>query len=114
MPRLEKICLKIRTGAQGLDALPKYSINGFPLEFDETKGGTGAGETLEATGHPQSFPHTLLLSGAGRGAWDIEEFEATYHCARMEPYTVRLAPISLDHDADLNIWYEPPPKVIDV
>lgn len=114
MPRLDAFTLKIRTGASGLQEPPKYSINGFPLEFDALQGGTAPGEVLEATGHPQSFPHSLVLSGPEEGAWDIEGIEVTYECANETPYTLRLGPVSLDKRADLNLWYPRPPKVIDV
>lgn len=114
MPRLESFTLKIRTGDAGLEETPKYSINGFPLEFDEATGSTHPGETFEAKGFPQSFPHALLLSGPTTGTWDIKGIEATYQCAHLEPYTIRLGTITLGDNADLNIWYEPPPKALDV
>ena len=114
MPRLESFSIKIKTGDAGLQDTPKYSINGFPLEFDEATGSVEAGETFEGKGFPQSFPHTLLLSGPTDGTWDIQGIEATYQCAHFEPYTVRLGAIQLHDNADLNLWYEPPPKALDV
>ena len=114
MPRLDQFNLKITTGAQGLEGPLKFSINGFPLGFDEVAGGTGAGETAEVQGSPQSFPHALLLGGPEEGAWEIEGIEATYHCQAEEPYTVRLGAVTLDHRSDLNIWHPRPGEVLDV
>jgi hypothetical protein len=94
--------------------MPRYSINGFKLDFDELNGGTGPGETLEALGRPESFPHSLHLTGPQNGTWEIEGIEATYECMGLEPYTVRLGAITLDDESDLNIWHERPAKVIDV
>lgn len=114
MPRLDTFKLSLRTGDSGPGAVPKYTINGFPLEFDEFEGGTGPGETLQAVAHPQSFPHTLILSGPEEGNWDIEGGEITYHCDGDDPYTLTLGAVSLDDHADLNLWYAKPPKVFDV
>ena len=114
MPRLDTFEIKIRTGDSGLNAAPKYGINGFPLEFDESSGGTGAGETFVAKGEPQSFPHSLTLIGPEQGEWRIEGAEITYQCANETPYTVRLGGVTLDHRSDLNLWHPRPPQVIDV
>jgi len=114
MPRLETFSLTIKTGAQGLGKPPKYAINGFPLEFEEAKGGTGPGETIELTGSPQSFPHSLTLAGPEEGEWEIAEIQARYECAGSEPYTVRLGHVVLDDSADLNIWHQRPERVFDV
>jgi len=114
MPRLDTFHLKIKTGENGFSETPMFSINGFPLEFDTLSGGTGPGETLEATGTPQSFPHSLHLSGPSDGHWDIAELEATYECANETPYRIRLGAVTLDSESDLNLWHPRPPKVIDV
>ena len=114
MPRLDTFQLVLQTGESGPGAVPKYSINGFPLEFDDYEGGTGPGETLQAVAHPQSFPHTLILSGPEDGSWDIVGAEITYHCDGDEPYSLTLGEVVLgDHD-DLNLWYAKPPEVFDV
>jgi hypothetical protein len=114
MPRLESFTLKIKTGDRGPEALPRYEINGFPVDFDEASGGIAPGDTLEVTGNPQSFPHTLVLTGPGQGVWDIEGIEALYRCGDEEPYAVRLGAASLDDHSDLDIWYTKPDPVIDV
>jgi hypothetical protein len=114
MPRLETFELQIQTGAQGLPEPPQYSINGFTLDFDEAEGGAGPGQTLHAKAAPQSYPHSLLLLGPAEGAWSIESITATYHCAGEEPYVMRLGPVTLDDRSDLSIWYERPPRTIDV
>lgn len=114
MPRLESFTLKVKTGKNGLGKAPKYAINGFALDFDEVKGGTGPGEEAELTGSPQSFPHSLVLIGPDEGRWDIEGASLRYHCAGSEPYTVRLGAITLEDDMDLNIWHQRPAKVLDV
>lgn len=114
MPRLDTFQLSLITGETGPGCVPKYSINGFPLEFDEQTGGTNPGETLEVVAHPQSFPHTLILSGPESGNWEIAGAEITYQCDGEDPYTVKLGAVTLDDHADLNLWYARPPKVFDV
>jgi len=114
MPRLETFDMKIKTGKRGPDKAPWYEINGFKLDFDEMTGGNGPAETLELTGEPQSFPHSLVLVGPSEGEWDIEGIEITYHVMGAPPYTLRLGGVTLDAETNLNIWYDRPPKVIDV
>lgn len=114
MPKLNTFDVVIRTGARGPGAAPKWSINGFVVDFEQSKGGTGPGETFEGTANPGSFPHTLLIRGPELGAWDIEEARITYFTQGDQPYAVRLGAVTLDADADLNIWYERPQKVFDV
>lgn len=114
MPKLDTIRLTVRTGGKGLAGTPKYSINGFPLDFDEIAGGAEPGETLEAVGRPESFPHSLLLLGPSEGEWEIAGIDITYECFGEEPYAVRLGEVTLDANADLNIWHARPARVIDV
>ncbi|MBI1319915.1 MAG: helicase [Candidatus Hydrogenedens sp.] len=114
MPRLESFDMKIKTGERGPNKAPSYEINGFKLDFDEMAGGNGPGETLELSGEPQSFPHSLVLIGPEDGAWDIAEVQLTYQVMGGPPYTVRLGAVTLDGESNLNIWYDRPPKVIDV
>lgn len=114
MARLETFDLTIKTGDQGPGIAPRYEINGFALDFEEMDGGTGPGETLKVTGHPESFPHALALIGPSEGAWDIEGIEATYHPADGEPYSIRFGGVTLDDETNLNIWHARPQKVFDV
>ena len=114
MPRLESFTMKVSTGERGLAELPKYAINGFPLEFDEVKGGFGPGESAETLASPQSFPHSLVLVGPEEGAWDVREILITYHCAGAQPYSVRLGAVTLEDDTDLNIWHQRPARVLEV
>lgn len=114
MPLLESFSLRIKTGAQGPGGAPRFSINGFPLDFDSALGGTAAGETFEGAASPQSFPHTLLLLGPKGGEWHIDGIEATYTCAGEAPYEVRMGQVILDAQSDLNIWHTRPAALIDV
>lgn len=114
MPKLESFTLEVKTGKRSGPATPKFNINGFPLEFDEVEGVAEAGQTLRLTGSPQSFPHTLTLMGPEEGAWDIESVVVEYNCMGEEPYTIRMGPVSLDDESDLNIWYERPLQTFDV
>ena len=114
MPRLEQFHIKIKTGKRPLNEKPRYVINGFALEFDEQSGGTDSGQTLEATGSPESFPHTLLLCGPEEGTWDIEQIEATYYPRAEEPYTLRFDRVTLDSESDLNLWHPRPGPVYEV
>ena len=116
MPKLDAFTLEIKTGPKGGPERPHFDINGFPLEFDEMKGGTGPGETLKATGSPQSFPHSLALIGPEEGSesWEIDSITATYECSGAEPYTIRMGAVTLDDESNLNIWHEPPTPTFDV
>lgn len=114
MPRLETFDIVVRTGKSGRTTPPKWVINGFPVDFENAKGGTGPGDVFEATGSPGSFPHTLLLRGPDEGTWDLEEVKVTYYPQGEPPYTVRLGAASLDAASDLNIWHERPQPVFDV
>lgn len=116
MPKLDSFTLEIKTGARRGPEKPIFNINGFPLEFEEMNGSTGAGETLKATGSVFSFPHALALIGPSEGnpPWDIESVRATYQCANMEPYIVHMGAATLDDESNLNIWHEPPPPTFDV
>ena len=114
MPRLENFELKIKPGAQGPNRTPRYEINGFALDFEEVEGGNGPGELLELVAAPQSFPHSLVLTGPKEGVWDIEGIEATYHVMGADPYTVRLGAVTLDEESNLNIWHQRPAVLLDV
>lgn len=114
MPRLETFTLEITNGENGAPARPMYSINGFPIEFESYVGSSEKGETFKLTGSPQSFPHSLTLSGPDEGTWDIESIEAIYYSQNEEPYTVRMGAVSLDEETCLNIWHERPLPVFDV
>ena len=116
MPKLNTFTLEIKTAKQAGPEQPSFAINGFPLEFESLEGGTQPGETLTATGEPSSFPHSLVLIGPqnGQPAWEIESISATYDCAQMDPYTVRMGAVSLDNDSNLNLWHEPPLPVFEV
>lgn len=113
MPKLDSFEITIKTGSKGRAEFPKYSINGFPLDFDEQSGGVGPGETFVAKGSPRSFPHSLALMGPSEGDWEIEAMSIDYHVSREEPYTVRFGTFDVDNESDVNIWHEPPPEVFD-
>ena len=114
MPRLDTFDIKVTTGESPLQGDLKFAINGFPLDFDNVRGGTGPHETFEATGAPGSFPHSLVLKGPEEGAWDIETMRITYHVHGEEPYTIRFGAVTVDHQSDLNLWVERPQPVLDV
>jgi len=114
MPRLDTFTMTIRTGERGPNRTPRYEINGFALDFDEIEGGNGPGETLELTGSPQSFPHSLALVGPEKGHWDIASVEMEMRVVGADPYNVRLGAVTLDEDTNLNLWYERPPVLLDV
>lgn len=116
MPRLDTFTLEITTGKRPGPEKLGFNINGFPLDFDDVEGGTGRGETLNATGSPQSFPHGLALVGPTQGCepWDIESVTVTYNCGGMDAYTVHLGAVTLDDESNLDIWHEPPLPTFDV
>lgn len=108
---LQSFTLTVKTGEHGIAEMPRYAINGFPLEFEESSGGCGPGEEFHATGYPGSYPHSLLLVGPREGVWDIEETSVTYWLEGERPYSVRLGAAQLNETSDLNLWYEPPMPV---
>lgn len=114
MPKLNSFELIIRTGEKPLESTPTFIINGFPLDFEQVEGSTGVGDTLRATGSPESFPHTLLLHGPEEGEWEITEIRATYFTQGEEPYHIRFGRVLLDDKSDLNIWAERPLPTFDV
>lgn len=114
MPKLNSFTIRIRTGSQGREDLPKFKINGFPLGFTDVSGGVGPGESCDGNGHPQSVAHSLILCGPEKGTWSIEETEVTYCLAGEEPYTIHFGPVCLDDQSDMNLWQERPLPVFDV
>ena len=114
MARLDVVTLEIKTGERCGPEKLMYNINGFPMEFDETEGGTGPGETCRAVGNPRSFPHSLTLAGPETGHWDVESVTAIYECMGEDPYTIRMGAVTLDDESDLNIWHERPVQTFDV
>lgn len=114
MPKLNTFDIRIKTGAQGRTDAPGFIINGFPCDFENAQGGTGAGEVFEAVGAPGSFAHALLLSGPKEGVWQIEETSVTYHLMGEPDYTIRFGPATLDANSDMNLWQAPPAETFDV
>ncbi len=114
MPRLQCFDMTVKTGERSCDRTPGFVINGFELEFDNVEGGTEPGDTLTCKGSPDSFPHSLHLTGPEEGTWDISELSITYYPYGEEPYTLRFAPVSIDSDSDLNIWHQKPAAAWDV
>jgi hypothetical protein len=114
MPKLDTFDITIKTGERGMNATPRFLINGFELEFEQHEGGTGPGETFRATGQPESFPHTLHLTGPPEGRWDIAEMDVTYYPSGEEPYTVRFGSVEVDDESDVNIYHSRPERVFEV
>ena len=116
MPKLDTFTLKIKTGERGRTSPLKYTINGFKLEFEPALGNTDPEGEIIVSGDPMSFPHTFLLIGPedGEEPWDIAGIEALYNCAEEEPYTIHMGAVTLEDDADLNLWHERPTQIFDV
>jgi hypothetical protein len=114
MPRLQSFELTIKTGENAPDFEPAYVINGFQLPFDVTEGSAKPGEVLQATGRPDSFPHSLHLTGPDEGKWDLAAVSITYYPYGEEPYTLEFEPLTLEAGSDLNIWQQRPEPVFDV
>lgn len=108
MPKLNTFEITIRTGERGRSDTPVFMINTFPCDFLHTEGSLAAGGVFRAKGEPNSFAHSLLLSGPEGGEWDVEETTVTYYPAGEDPYTVRFGAVTLDENSDMNI-YEPRP-----
>jgi hypothetical protein len=116
MPKLETFSLEVTTGTNPGPDTPHFSINGFPLQFEEIEGSTEPGDIIYLVGETHSFPHSLTLAGpeTDEPDWDIDSVSITYNCANMEPYTINLGKATLDDHSDLNIWHEAPPVMFDV
>ncbi len=114
MPRLNSFQVQIKTGLRPGPEAPKFKINGFALDFNDCNGHPGSGTLFSATGFPQSVAHSLVLCGPEEGHWDIEETTVTYQLAGEPPYTVRLGPVTLDHETDMNLWQDRPLPALDV
>ena len=114
MPKLNTFDVVVKTGSNGLDRAPRWCINGFVMDFEQAEGAASPGTTFKGSASPGSFPHTLLLRGPDAGKWEIESAQVTYYPNGEPPYTVRLGAVTLDDDADLNIWHDRPAPVFDV
>ena len=115
MPRLESFTIKIKTGQNGREDIPKFAFNTIPCEFEDVQGDCNASNEMEGFFAPRSFVHSFTLTGPEAGAWDIDEIEMTYLIAgEFEPYKIKMGPVTLDDQTDLNIWKERPSAVWDV
>lgn len=114
MPKLNTFEITIKTGERGRSDTPVFLINTFPCDFLHTEGSLESGGTFKATGEPNSFAHSLILQGPESGEWDVEEAAVTYHPAGEEPYTIRFGAVTVDENADMNIFEPRPLKTIDV
>lgn len=114
MPKLNAFEVRVKTGQHGMEQTPRYSINGFALDFDQESGDVRPGGHFEGRGMPDSFPHSLHLIGPEEGVWDIDELSITYHPAGEPPYVLRFAPITLDAESNLSIWHPRQAVMFDV
>lgn len=114
MPKLNSFQVQMRTGKRGCIEAPTFKINGFALDFCDCTGSFESGSTFEGTGAPQSVAHSLVLCGPQEGFWDIDETTVTYQLAGEPPYSVRLGPVTLDQESDMNLWRERPLPTLDV
>ena len=107
-PLWAKFSIKIETGDQGITEPVKFSINGFPVPFENGVGGTGPGQVFEANYEVNSFPHSLALVGPDKGIWAIKKISMEYHCQDVEPYSGMFGEVTLDETVEVDIWKEPP------
>ena len=114
MAKLNKFLIKIETGDQGIAEPVKFSINGFPVAFENGVGGTASGQVFEASYEVNSFPHSLALIGPEKGTWDIKKIFMEYNCQDAKPYSITFGEVTLDETLEVDIWKEPPLPSFDV
>ncbi|MFT7622936.1 MAG: hypothetical protein ACI9WU_002111 [Myxococcota bacterium] len=115
MPRIDDVEVRISTGARGIEGPPVLVFNGHLIPVRVEEGGTGSGEHFVGVARPNSFAHSVQILGPepGTEAWDIEKMEIVYR-APGEEWTVRWGAVSVDDDANVDIWDEPPLPTWDV
>lgn len=114
MPKLNTFKINIESGDPGTEEAVKFTINGFPIAFDNGTGSTGPGQAFEASYEINSFPHSLTLVGPEKGEWNIRKIAVEYHCQDFEPYSVVFGEVTLDETSEINIWRDPPLPSFDV
>jgi len=114
MARIERLEVRIQTGAQGTDSEVKFQFNGHTLAFDSPSGGTGAGEIFEGSFDLMSVAHSIALNGPESGEWAIEEVQVTYHPSNGDSWDLRWGPIALNGANAVNLWQEAPTPTFDV
>jgi len=114
MPRIERIDIAIKTGAQGTTSPVTFQFNGHQLAFEDVSGGTGESETFEGGFELNSFAHSVALNGPEAGSWDVEEIRVSYGLGDSEPYEICFGKIQLDETNAVDIWRDPPPPTFDV
>lgn len=114
MPKLKSFNVKIETGDSGIDEPVQFSVNGFKVPFDNVKGSTQPGETMEGSYEINSFPHSLTLVGPDKGKWNIKKMCVEYNVESEAPYSVTFGEVTLDETNEANIWQDPPLPTFDV
>ncbi len=114
MARIERLALRLQTGARGTPGPVLVEFNGHELGCGPGAGGTDAGEVFEGQVEPRSVAHSVVLVGPESGDWDLERIEVTYDPGDGEPWTVCLGPVSLDPRTAVDIWRPRPLPVFDV
>lgn len=114
MPKLISFQIKVKTGDAGMQEPVSFSINSHVVPFENVKGGTGPGETLECDFEVNSFAHSLTLVGPKKGTWNIREMVVGFKAEHTEPYSVRFGEVTLDETNEVNIWRDPPLPTFDV
>jgi len=115
MRQLDHFMLQLRTGPRGRQDVPRVCFNDeVCYELENVEGTTASGDVLTGAYGPRKAVHKFVLEGPETGYWDIEEAEVTLSVRHREPYSVRLGPITLNAQSDLNLWYESPEDTFDV
>ena len=108
MPKLNTFKVKIETGSTGIGEPVRFAINSHTLPFENTKGGTGAGEVFEGEYDINSFAHSLTLVGPDEGEWHIDKITVDLLCESTEPYSINYGAVVLTPTNQVNIWQDPP------
>lgn len=114
MPRLNTFKVEVETGERGTPGPVKFSINSHSLPFENTEGGTAAGEKFTGQFAVNSFAHSLTLVGPEEDKWDIRKIKVEFDCEGGKPYAVNFGAITLDETNQVNIWQDPPLPAFEV
>ena len=109
MPRIDKISVRIETGASGADQPPRIKFNGFELPLVTKAGGVGPGQTFEGEFGLRSMGHSCLLLGPKAGPWEIRALRATFDYGAVQPNDVwEFGARTLKPGEEWNLLEKPP------
>ncbi|MDF1665350.1 MAG: hypothetical protein P1V97_26550 [Planctomycetota bacterium] len=112
MDKLRECRLIVRTGEQGTEHDVIVKINGVRLVARKLAGGTDSGETMLSKLFIASVVHSLTISHAGPGAWDVDYVEVFGLMESGQVEYLKVQPEeNLGDGREIRIWKDTPPPV---